>query len=77
MTTTTFGAAIGSALGKSAAYAAHGAISAGRYTGQFGADLVAGTREGYATKSAELAERRAQLVAQAPVAVRVKRAARA
>lgn len=62
--TRTFGATIGAALGTSAAYAVHGAVSAAQYTGQFGRDVAAGATEQYAAKSAELSARREQLAEQ-------------
>ena len=73
MTTSTIGKTIGAALGKGAAYTAHGAIRAAQGTGRFGQDVLAGATEGYATKSAELAAVRMQIAAQrqAPVAITV------
>ena len=70
---TTFGRSIGAAIGKSAAYAAHGAITAASYTGRFGADVVAGTSEGYSTKAAELAARRLEGVDQSKLVAPVRR----
>lgn len=60
-TNTTIGTTIGRAIGASAAYVGHGAIQAASYTGQFGRDVVAGTREGYQAKASELAAARAGL----------------
>lgn len=62
--TRTFGATIGAALGTSAAYAVHGAISAAQYTGQFGKDVAAGATDAYGAKSAELLAKREQLAEQ-------------
>ncbi len=62
--TRTFGATIGAALGTSAAYAVHGAISAAQYTGQFGKDVAAGATDAYGVKSAELLAKREQLAEQ-------------
>lgn len=73
-TTATFGRTIGAAIGKSAAYVGHAACVSASYTGRFGADLVAGTSEGYATKAAELAERRMQGVDQSKLVAPVRRA---
>jgi hypothetical protein len=55
----TIGTTIGKTIGQAAAYTAHGAIKAASYTGQFGRDVVEGTRTGYRTKSDELAAARA------------------
>lgn len=55
----TIGTTIGKTIGQAAAYTAHGAIKAGQYTGQFGRDIVEGTREGYRSKAEELAAARA------------------
>lgn len=73
MSTSTFGRSFGAALGKGAAYTAHGAIRAAQGTGRFGQDVLAGATEGYASKAAELAERRLAIAAQrqAPVAITV------
>ena len=73
MSTSTFGRSIGAALGKGAAYTAHGAIRAAQGTGRFGQDVLAGATEGYTSKAAELAQRRLALAAQrqAPVAITV------
>lgn len=75
MTTTTIGKTIGAAIGKGAAYTAHGAIRAAQSTGRFGEDLIAGTQEGYTTKAAELAAARLAVAAQrqAPVAITTTR----
>lgn len=62
--TRTFGATIGAALGTSAAYAVHGAVSAAQYTGRFGKDVAAGATEQYGVKSAELLAKREQLAEQ-------------
>lgn len=67
--TRTFGATIGAALGTSAAYAVHGAVSAAQYTGRFGQDVAAGATEQYAAKSGELAARRAALAEQRAAAI--------
>ena len=51
---------IGSSIGNSAAYAAHGAIRAAQGTGRFGADIAASAAVSYTAKAAELhAERQA------------------
>jgi hypothetical protein len=73
MSTSTIGRSIGAAIGKGAAYTAHGAIRAAQGTGRFGQDVLAGTTEGYTSKAAELATRRLALAAQrqAPVAITV------
>ena len=60
----TLGSTIGRALGNSAAYAVHGAISAAQYTGQFGKDVAAGATDAYGVKSAELLAKREQLAEQ-------------
>lgn len=60
---TSIGLSIGRAIGNSAAYTAHGALRAGQMTGQFGKDIAAGAAEQYGIKSAELAARRAELLA--------------
>ena len=60
----TIGSTIGRALGTSAAYAVHGAVSAAQYTGRFGQDVAAGATEQYGVKSAELSARREQLAEQ-------------
>lgn len=62
--TKSLGTTIGAALGKGAAYAVHGAIASAQATGRFGQDVVAGAQEGYATKSVELARKRAEALAQ-------------
>lgn len=72
-----FASAIGSAIGKSAAYAGHGAIRAGQMTGQFGADLYNGVVDGYTSKAAELSAARAAARAQTPLQVTVARKAEA
>ena len=55
---------IGAAIGKGAAYAVHGAIAGAQASGRFGQDVAAGAQEGYATKSVELARKRAEALAQ-------------
>lgn len=64
MTTSTFGRSFGAALGKGAAYTAHGAIRAAQGTGRFGQDVFAGATEGYTSKAAELAAVRAAIAAE-------------
>lgn len=64
MSTSTIGRSIGAAIGKGAAYTAHGAIRAAQGTGRFGQDVIAGTTEGYASKAAELAAVRAAIAAE-------------
>lgn len=61
--TRTFGATIGAALGTSAAYAVHGALTAAQYTGRFGQDMAAGAADAYGVKSAELEAKRAAVAA--------------
>ena len=68
------GNTIGSSIGKSAAYIGHAAIRSAKYTGQFGADLVDGTRDGYTSKAAELAARREAAIGQVKLAAPVRRA---
>lgn len=75
-TNTTFGRSIGAAIGKSAAYVGHAAISGASYTGRFGADVLDGTKDGYSSKAAELAARRNSPEAQARIAAPVRRAAK-
>jgi hypothetical protein len=65
----TLGSTIGRALGTSAAYAVHGAVSAAQYTGRFGQDVASGATEQYAAKSAELSARREQLAEQRAAAI--------
>lgn len=74
-TSTTIGKTIGSALGKGAAYTAHGAIRAAQGTGRFGQDVLAGAAEGYTEKAAELSAQRLAIAAQrqAPVAIAVSK----
>ncbi len=74
MSTSTIGRSIGAAIGKGAAYTAHGAIRAAQGTGRFGQDVIAGTTEGYTSKAAELSaarERIASSRSNAPVAITV------
>jgi len=75
MTTSTIGKTIGSAIGKGAAYTAHGAIRAAQGTGRFGQDVLAGATEGYTEKAAELAQARLAIAAQrqAPIAITTTR----
>ncbi len=68
------GNTIGSSIGKSAAYIGHAAIRSAQMTGQFGADLVDGTRDGYTSKAAELAARREAAIGQVKLAAPVRRA---
>ena len=70
----TIGTTIGSSIGKSAAYIGHAAIRSAQYTGQFGADLVDGTKEGYTSKAAELAARREAAIGQVKLAAPVRQA---
>lgn len=73
MTTSTIGKTIGAAIGKGAAYTAHGAIRAAQGTGRFGQDVASGAQTGYALKAQELAARRAQIAAArtTPIAIAV------
>jgi len=64
MTKQSIGITIGAAIGKSAAYAVHGAIAGAQASGRFGQDIAAGAQEGYATKATELARKRAEALAQ-------------
>ena len=68
------GITIGSSIGKSAAYIGHAAIRSAQMTGQFGADVVDGTRDGYTSKAAELAARREAAIGQVKLAAPVRRA---
>ena len=68
------GNTIGSSIGKSAAYIGHATIRSAQMTGQFGADLVDGTKEGYTSKAAELAARREAAIGQVQLAAPVRRA---
>ena len=70
----TIGTTIGSSLGKATAYVGHAAIRSAQYTGQFGADLVDGTKEGYTSKAAELAARREAAIGQVKLEAPVRRA---
>lgn len=54
---------VGYALGAGAAYALHGAVRTAQLTGQAGRDLVAGTKEGFATKNEELRAKRQRAAA--------------
>lgn len=56
-----FGSFIGSAAGKTGAYAKHAVLAGASHAGAFGAHTVAAARESYAAKDAELAVRRAEL----------------
>ena len=74
MSTSTIGRSIGAAIGKGAAYTAHGAIRAAQGTGRFGQDVLAGTTEGYTSKAAAPPpprERTASSRGNAPVAITV------
>ena len=71
-----FASTLGSVIGKSAAYAGHGAIRAGQLTGQFGTDLYNGAVDGYTTKAAELSAARAAARTQTPLLVNVARKAK-
>ena len=68
------GNTIGSSIGKSTAYIGHAAIRSAQMTGQFGADVVSGTKEGYTSKAAELAARREAAIGQVKLAAPVRRA---
>lgn len=54
---------LGTGIGNTGAYGKHVALSAGRNGQGFIASLVVSTREAYAAKDAQLAERRAQVAA--------------
>ena len=68
------GSTIGSSIGKSAAYIGHAAIRSAQMTGQFGADLVDGTKEGYTSKADELRARREAAIGQVKLDAPVRRA---
>ena len=68
------GNTIGSSIGKSAAYIGHATIRSAQMTGQFGADVVSGTKEGYTSKAAELAARREAAIGQVKLDAPVRRA---
>lgn len=70
----TIGTTIGSSIGKTVAYAGHAAIRSAQYTGQFGTDLVEGTKDGYTSKAAELAARREAALGQVKLEAPVRRA---
>ena len=81
MTTTSksFGITLGRGIGYSAAAVAHGTAVAVKATGQFGADVVAGTTDGYVEHSERFAAMRAQIAGQRTksIAINVKRQAKA
>lgn len=56
-----FGSFIGTAAGKSGAYAKHAVLAGASHAGAFGAHTVATARTSYALKDQQLAERRAEL----------------
>lgn len=56
-----FGSFVGSAAGKTGAYAKHAVLSSTAHAGVFGAAVVDTTRTSYALKDQELAARRAEL----------------
>ena len=70
----TIGTTIGSSIGKSAAYIGHATIRSAQMTGQFGPDVVSGTKEGYTSKAAELAARREAAIGQVKLDAPVRRA---
>lgn len=72
-----FGLTIGRGIGYSAAAVVHGTAVAVKATGQFGADVVAGTTDGYAEHSARLAALRASLPVTRPASIAIKRSAKA
>jgi hypothetical protein len=57
----TIGKTIGTTIGAAAALTVTGAERAFAYSGQFGADLVQGTKDGYADKRAALKAARASI----------------
>lgn len=85
MTTTSksFGVSIGRAIGYSAAAVAHGAAVSVKATGQFGADVITGTTEGYGEHAERFAAIRAQVRASRPaprpasIAIKTKATAKA
>lgn len=74
MTTTSksFGVSIGRAIGYSAAAVAHGAAVSVKATGQFGADVVAGTTEGYTEHAARFAALRMEVAKARPASIAIK-----
>ena len=74
-----FAISLGRGIGYSAAAVAHGAAVSVKATGQFGADVVTGTTEGYVEHSERFAAIRAQVTAQRTksIAISVKRKATA
>jgi hypothetical protein len=78
-TSKSFAVSIGRGIGYSAAAVAHGAAVSVKATGQFGADVVAGTTEGYIEHSERFAAIRAQVAGQRTksIAINVKRQAKA
>lgn len=64
---------VGNVVGAGAAYMWHGAVRTMELTGQAGKDLVAGTKEGFATKNEELRARRQRAAASTqPIKVEVE-----
>lgn len=67
-----FGIKLGRGIGYAAAATVHGACVAATATGQFGADVVAGTSAGYADHSARLAAVRAGQPPARPASIAMK-----
>ena len=80
-TSTSFGVSIGRAIGYSAAAVAHGAACSVKATGQFGADVVAGTTTGYVEHSERFAALRKEANAARPaprsIAIKTRATAKA
>lgn len=74
MTTSTrsLGVSIGRGIGYSAAAVAHAAAVSVKATGQFGADVVTGTTEGYVEHSERFAALRAQAAKARPASIAIK-----
>lgn len=76
-TSSSLGLKLGRGLGYAAAATVHGASVAVTATGQFGADVVAGTAAGYTDHSARLAALRAQTKLVRPASIAIKTASKA
>lgn len=66
-TNASLGIKVGRGIGYAAAATAHGAAVAVRATGQFGADIVTGTTDGYVEHSERFAALRQQALSGAPM----------
>ena len=67
-----FAISLGRGIGYSAAAVAHGAAVSVKATGQFGADVVTGTTEGYAEHAERFASIRAGIAAPRPASIAIK-----